>query len=104
MKYIKNFEKINNTIHYKIPAYPLEAYFIALTKIGMSQDEISNWSSNKLAQYWNNSNFKFIYLDHIYNDYTKKYQWSWSNRINVNQTVREITVDDYEIDAKKFNI
>jgi len=105
MKYIKSFEKINNTIHYKIPAYPLEVYFIAITKIGMTQDEISHWINNKYAQYWNNSHFKFIYLNNTYNDYTKKYQWSWTNNINkANETVIEITVEDYEIDANKFNI
>jgi len=101
MKYIKKFEKINiKKIQYKIPSYPLEVYFIALTKIGMSTDEISSWSNNTHSQYWNNPHFKFIYLNHslIYNS------WSWSDKINVNKTVIEITVEDYEIDANKFNI
>jgi len=105
MKHLKTFERINKMpSYYKIPTYPLEVYVVALTKVGMTTDEILKWKNNYQAQYWNNPNFKFIYLNHTYHDYSKEYHWSWSDKININKAVIEITVEDYEIYANKFNI
>ena len=110
MKYIKTFENVKNpTYYYKIPVYPLEKYFLALHKVGMSPEQYKNWSTNTSAQYWNNSSdyFKFIYLMKQYNVHDKNYYFAWTDShastINADAVI-EITVEDYEINANKYNL
>jgi len=110
MKYIKTFEKVElPTYYYKIPANPLEKYLVALHKIGMAPREIERWSSNVHAAYWNSIGdyYKDIILVYQYNVYTQKYSWAWTDThayIEKTGTIIDVDVEDYEIDANKYNL
>ena len=75
----------------------------------MTPEQYQRWSTNTSAQYWNNDSdyFKFIYLMKQYNVYDKKYHFAWTDShastINADEVI-EINVEDYEVNANKYNL
>jgi len=105
MKHIKQYEKMKADVTYLIPSYPLEVYKLALTKIGMSPEDIKSWSDNYHAQYWDNKHYTHIIMIKSFDKYLGDYSWAWSdkdNRFNAEPIVIEI--EPHELDSIKYNL
>jgi hypothetical protein len=100
MKYIKTFEHHIDWYYYRVSTNPSKLR-LSLKKIGMPDYKIEEWITKK---YGSACDFVNIYIRG--NDSgDKTFMWASKNHIdNDYKYMGEIKVEDYEIEAEKYNL
>jgi len=108
MKYIKKFESRygEQRDYWIIPLQP-DKCRIALRKIGIEEENIPLWIDDLKSQYWDDATRVIIYkvidsdgfISREYWDYSKDYKYQDGDKF-----MGEIKVEDWEVNADKYNL
>ena len=116
MKYIKTYEAKNFRIEKSwlesVPYWRVNtkqpAYSIALKKLGMTPNDISEWSDMFKDEDFRNKHEKWIKWIYLYLNTTNNGipYWYWSEQDDGDPAFfqGDIKVEDWEIDADKYNL
>ena len=122
MKHLKRFENVDSNIncYYKIIIDgSFDKFLVALDKIGVKREDVFNdWGarcfddiSSDTKKYFKNKSICFAIYKGYYNNnlqyFVKKREYDFPSQVSDNVRFNykgEITVEDYDVDANKYNL